>query len=55
MGMLRDRIGREVLEKLYVRQRLTQMEIAERFGVSQSGIHKLLRQYGLPTKYNKRR
>jgi DNA-binding Lrp family transcriptional regulator len=48
MKSLRDKITRDVLEKLYLRQRLTQTQIAERYGVSQPAIHKLVREYDLP-------
>ena len=46
--MLRDRITREKLEKLYVRQGMSSNEIGRYFDVNGASIVALLHEYGIP-------
>ena len=46
--MLRDKVTREKLERLYVRQGMSSNEIARYFDVNGASIVTLLHQYGIP-------
>ncbi len=46
--MLRDKVTREKLEKLYVRQGMSSNEIGRYFDVNGASVVTLLHQYGIP-------
>jgi hypothetical protein len=45
---LRDRISRDYLERLYVREGLTTAVLAERLGTNRESVRRLIHLYGLP-------
>ena len=45
---LRDRLDRDKLEKLYVRERMSTRRIGDRFGVGASSVQALLVEYDIP-------
>ena len=45
---LRERLDREALHRLYVTERLTTVEIAERVGSNRESVRKLILAYGIP-------
>jgi DNA-binding transcriptional regulator LsrR (DeoR family) len=47
MGRLRDRLAKDKLERLYVLDGLSKVQIAERVGSNRESVRKLLLQYGI--------
>jgi hypothetical protein len=45
---LHERVSKAQLERLYVRERLTTLALAERLSTNRESVRKLIHRYGLP-------
>jgi transposase len=55
MFFLKDRLDKETLERLHVRDGLSYAEIAERFGTRSGNVTKLMEEYGIPRRIKRAR
>lgn len=55
MFFLKDRLDKETLQRLHVRDGLSYVEIAERFGTRSDNVIKLMDQYGIERRIRRAR
>lgn len=48
MASLKDRVSRERMERLYLVEKLSTTQIADRLGTNRESVRRLIKNYGLP-------